>query len=138
MQDRKTIQAEADRRLGYQSFPRAQFRHPISKKPFCEGYAWTYLWCYAAFKKYRDKTTAIPIPLKRGQLYTSVRKLARAWGWGRDKVQRFLEELQSGGYIEKSSDTSGTLITVADFDFWHSQDLDAGQQSDTKPDRPSP
>jgi hypothetical protein len=138
MQDNERKRAEADKRYGYQSFPRAQFKHPISKKPYCPGYAWTYLWAKAAFKEYRDKTTDITIPVKRGQLFTSVRKLARAWGWGRDKVQRFLKELHFKGHIKKTSDTFGTLITISDFDFWHSQDKKVGHESDSKQDTPSP
>lgn len=59
-----------------------------------------------------------PITIERGQMLTSIRNLADRWGWGRDKVARFLKLLESDGMIIKESDSKRTLITLVNYDFF--------------------
>lgn len=62
--------------------------------PFDRRSAWIDLIMMANIKTktiiYRGHTLSI----KRGQVYTSTRKLASRWNWSRDKVFRYLKLLE--------------------------------------------
>ena len=65
------------------------------------------------------------VEVKRGQIYTSVRKLAKRWGWSKDKALKYLLILESLQMIVKNSDTKRTLLTIENYDFYQSvQDTD--------------
>ena len=62
------------------------------------------------------------IKIKRGQVYTSVRKLAARWHWSRDKVNRFIKTLIKAHMIEKDNRTqSATLLTLVKYDDFQSR-----------------
>ena len=50
------------------------------------------------------------ITVKRGSFITSVRNLAKRWGWGKDTVLQFLRDLEADGMIDRKPDTQKTLI----------------------------
>lgn len=53
--------------------------------------------------------------IKRGQLHTSVRKLAREWNWSEGKVRRFLGTLTGAHMVGISSSTHGSTITIENY-----------------------
>lgn len=79
--------------------------------------------------------------VKRGTFITSIRKLSVKWGWSRDKVAKFLDELQKDGMITRDSNSFRTLLTVEKYSVY--QDRPAtkpatkktrvGHASDTNP-----
>lgn len=110
---------------GYVKFPRYIF----SSKDWTEGRELTafeaqcYLLQAAAFAPTTAKVTAhISVTLQRGQLLTSVRRLAKAWGWPQARVQRFLESLKSGERGRLRITTTAldrgmdSVITIVDYD----------------------
>ena len=68
------------------------------------------------------------ITVKRGSFITSVRNLAKRWGWGKDKVLHFLRDLETDGMIDRKADTQKTLITLVKYSFYQG----GGQKKQTR------
>ncbi len=63
------------------------------------------------------------IRVKRGQLLTSERELAKRWGWSKTKTSNFLKRVQNvDHWITKESDHRKTLVTWVDYDNWNPLD----------------
>lgn len=62
------------------------------------------------------------IRIKRGQVYTSIRKLAARWRWSRDKVNRFIKTLIKAHMLEHDTRTqSATLLTIVKYEDFQSR-----------------
>lgn len=66
-----------------------------NEKPFDSWHAWDYLMARASFQDNRVYFQKHSFNLRRGQLVTTYRQLARDWGWSNHKVKRFLNSLAS-------------------------------------------
>ena len=56
------------------------------------------------------------ITVKRGEYYTSVRKLSNRWHWSKDKVNRFLKILIKLDMVRKRKDIKcATLLTIVNY-----------------------
>lgn len=53
--------------------------------------------------------------VKRGQILTSVTKLAERWKWTPKKARKFLRLLEEDQMIEKKSDNRATLLTLLNY-----------------------
>lgn len=80
-----------------------------------EPYDRTHAFMWLVMKANTKNITSNKKTLKRGQLWTSIRIMARAWGWGRNKVAAFLDELEANGMIQCERATNGTVITVENY-----------------------
>lgn len=60
------------------------------EKPFSKGQALTDLFLRATY----DREKVKGVLLMRGQLLITLKGLAKEWGWSRDKVRRFLADLE--------------------------------------------
>lgn len=69
-------------------------------KPFSKGQAWIELIMLAQYMDTKKLLGAKPINIKRGSFPTTQTELSRRWGWSRNKVRRFLSELESDGMIK--------------------------------------
>lgn len=87
-------------------------------KPFCRFGAWVDLLLMANHetKKFPAKTKLVTI--ERGQLFTSFRSLSDRWGWSKNKVERFLSQLEDDEMIIKKRDADGTLLTIVKYGFY--------------------
>lgn len=76
------------------------------------------------------------IKIKRGQVYTSIRKLAARWHWSRDRVNRFLKTLQQAHMVERDYRTqSATLLTIVKYgDFQNRADTNKATNKSTDKD----
>lgn len=76
------------------------------------------------------------IRIKRGQVYTSIRKLAARWHWSRDKVNRFIKTLIKAHMIEHDTRTqSATLLTIVKYgDFQNRADSNKATNKSTDKD----
>ena len=54
--------------------------------------------------------------IKRGQLLTSIRRLADTFHWNRDRVYRWLRAMKDYEMLESESLGFGTLLTVVNYD----------------------
>lgn len=95
-----------------------------------EPYDWRSAWVdLLLLANHKDVETIFdykPLTIKRGQYLTSVRKLSRRWGWGKDKTLKYLRLLESLKMISKDSDSRRTLLTIEKYDDYQC-DPDTGQ-----------
>ena len=54
--------------------------------------------------------------VKAGQMWTSVSTLCDRWNWSKPKCYRFINLLKSDGMIYTDGTSSGTLLTVMNYD----------------------
>ena len=74
------------------------------------------------------------VTIKRGQLSTSLRFLARAWGWSLGKVQRYTDDLHDDTLIDTAIAGGRCLITICNYDRFQGRKSDHQQDSDTASD----
>jgi len=106
---------------GWLRFHRKQWGNWISEdKPFCKGYAWTYLYSEA---NWEDEIWAKEnVKIKRGQLPTSVNKLAQNWGWSRGKVNTFLTRLKNDRMIDIEKTIKYIVVTIINYELYQSKE----------------
>ena len=85
------------------------------EKPFSKGQAWIDLIMLANYKEEKFAFKDEVIHGKRGTVYRSITYLAERWGWGRDKVSRFLRQLESDGMVRVSATTHQTTIFIVNY-----------------------
>lgn len=93
-----------------------------NSEPFDYRSAWIDLIMEANVKPntfiYKGQT----ITVKRGEYYTSVRKLSNRWHWSKDKVNRFLKILIKLDMVRKHNEFKcATLLTIVKYDDFQSR-----------------
>lgn len=107
-----------------------------NNEPFDYRSAWIDLIMEANVKPntfiYKGQT----ITVKRGEYYTSVRKLSNRWHWSKDKVNRFLKILIKLDMIRKHKDIRcATLLTIVNYsDYQNVADSNKDRHKDTHKD----
>ena len=84
-------------------------------RPFSKGQAWIDLLLSV---NHTDKTILIngnARKIKKGQCWTSEKKLAERWGWSRNKVRHFLHLLKVQGMVTVESTSNGTALTIVNW-----------------------
>jgi len=114
-------------------------------QPYTEREAFLYLIENASWKDRPFRIGTNVINLKRGQLTASLRYLAEAWKWNKNKVDRFLDLMTKADRVMVKSGTVQNIITICnyskyqdvDYDFgtdvghkWDTNGTDAGQTRD--------
>lgn len=99
---------------GYAPIPRIILDYPDDpKKPFSKRYALMLLFMKATY----DEQEIKGVRLRRGQLFITIKGLAREWGWSRIKVRYFLADLErkkgEAWAIEQETITPSTLNPMA-------------------------
>lgn len=88
----------------------------FSNDAFCERAAWAWLLSNAAWK---DTRRVGPqgdlVEVKEGEFHTSLRSLAKAWNWDKNKVSRFLKRATMCGNIGTSAGQGGMHITICNW-----------------------
>jgi hypothetical protein len=109
----------------------------LSEK-FTRGQAWVDLVGLAnhtdGFIRVRD----VKVPLIRGQLGWSQKSLSERWGWSRNKVRSFLDELEKERQIEQQNNSVTTIISIVNYNVYQNTEqqednkkTSAGHQEDT-------
>lgn len=95
---------------------------------FSEREAWLWLLEKAVWKPcIRRNAKGQRIDLERGQFHTSLRNLESVWGWGKNKVARFLERLTEHEMIGTVAGQSGCIITILNYEkYQDAQDSQSG------------
>ena len=62
-----------------------------------------------------------PVIIKRGQTLTSIKKLSARWGWGRNRVYRFLGALERDNMIIRDGTPNGTTLTIVNYGKYQSK-----------------
>ena len=101
---------------------------------YTEREAWIWLIEDAAFRPRTKRIGTYVVQLERGQIATSLRFLATAWGWKKDRVRRFLTRLANDSMLSRKcaeNATPYTLITLCNYDIYqlaHDGDATATRQ----------
>lgn len=113
----------------------------FADEPMTEREAWLWLLEHAAWKPItRSNAKGERVRIERGQLHVSLRALEKAFGWGKNKVARYLQRLEDAEMVGTASGQSGTVLTVCNYgkyqDDRDSRDTEtgtvAGQSRDTQ------
>jgi quinol monooxygenase YgiN len=96
---------------------RGIWEHPsFADEPFTEREAWAWLVGEAAFKPRKKRVGNTVFDLRRGQAVMSIRFMAEAWQWHRNRVFRFLARLKTETMIDQQAGRDATVITVCNYD----------------------
>ena len=90
----------------------------LDKEPFDKRSAWVDLLLTANHSDKKILFNGELITVKRGQIFTSIRKLAERWKWSYDKTSRFLKLIESDGMLRKESDNCRTLLTIENYEVY--------------------
>lgn len=102
---------------------RSSLKHTLAEdKPYNKWGAWIYLLLMANHQEGEWYCSGRLVPIKRGELITSQRKLGEAWGWSRKRVSTFLKDLQGVSMIKLKVTTKYTRISIVNYDFYQ-QDI---------------
>lgn len=105
-------------------------------EPFDRRSAWIDLIMMANVQSKEIMYRGQIITIKRGQVYTSIRKLATRWRWSRDKVNRFIKTLIKAHMVEHDTrTTNATLLTIVKYgDFQSRADSNKASNKSTHKD----
>ena len=92
-------------------------------KPFARGQAWIDLLLMANFKDGEMLTKGTVIPIKRGQVFRTVKFLSDRWGWSVKKTKGFLKLLENQKMVTLKGLKQGTLITIEKYESFQSYGL---------------
>lgn len=110
---------------GFVAMSRDALDHPLLKDG--EHFrAWFWLVATACWKPTRYDVNGKIVTLERGQLSTSLRQLASAWGWSKSSVYRFLGRLKTETMIGTDSGTGRLVITICNYDKYQTPPEQAG------------
>ena len=107
---------------GWISLNRELMSHWVWDCEFSAGQAWVDLLLYANHSHAKLMIKGQLIEVNRGQQARSELTLSKAWKWSRNKVRRFLKNLEKDGMIELKSGHLTTVITICNYDSFQSND----------------
>ena len=107
---------------GWISLNRELMNHWVWDCEFSAGQAWVDLLLYANHTHAKLMIKGQLIEVSRGQQARSELTLSKAWKWSRNKVRRFLKNLEKDGMIELKSGHLTTVITICNYDSFQSND----------------
>jgi hypothetical protein len=86
------------------------------KEEFSRGQAWVDLLLLASHKDTHFWKRGVLVEQKRGQVGVSVAGLALRWKWSRNKVKKFLNDLEKVQQIEQQNNNVTSMITLIKYD----------------------
>lgn len=105
-------------------------------KPFARGQAWVDLILLAAHKDREFYFESAILPIHKGEIITSKRKLCERWGWSNTKVDRFLSELEKVGMLTVKSDTKKSTIKITKYEQYQGfESIEAAEKTAVKTTR---
>lgn len=115
----------ADKRKGYVKAYRSVWDNPMfTKERFNKYAAWMYLISHAAHKDQTIYVRNERLDIKRGQVFTSVRKLSEIFHWSTNTVLHFLCNTRSLGMTDSYATHNGTLITILNYNKFQGSSAD--------------
>ncbi len=82
----------------------------------CDYGIWHWLLSEAAFKDHQVNYKGRIISIKRGEVPTSYRELAKAWKRSIGSVRTFIKNTKKSGHIDTTVDTGFLIITICKYD----------------------
>ena len=113
---------------GWVKLWREQFQHWISeRKPWCDGYAWSYLYAQANHKAGVVNFRNQYIPIERGQFITSKLKLQEIFGWSWRRTNSFLTALETQAMCAIRVSNRFIMITICNYEKYQSNEDENGR-----------
>lgn len=103
-------------------------------EPFTRGQAWVDLFGLAQHRRGYFRVRGIRVEVERGQLAYSQITLAKRWQWSRNKVRRYLKELEKDGDVKQQNNEVTTIITILKYNDWQGDDIANKTTNDTAND----
>lgn len=104
--------------------------------PYCQRAAWVWLLDKAAWKDtHRRDPHGNIVAVGRGQLHTSARTLGAAWGWSKNKAERFLRDLEKCEMLDRATDQHGVLLTIRNYEKYQGERTMDGPRDGTVSDQ---
>lgn len=127
---------------GWFKVARGWRNHPLfGDDPLSKGEAWLWLIENACHTPRKFDALGTIITVERGQLATSVRRLAEAWKWSKSSVDRFLARLKTGTgdgpMIGTEVGTGQMVITICNYEKYQGGRKSAGTPAGTEGGTPS-
>lgn len=116
---------------GWVKIHREMSSHWVWDCEFSTGQAWVDLLMSACHKPNKLQIKGQIIDLKIGELARSEVTLARDWKWSRNKVRRFLKNLENDGMIEQKKGHLTSVITICNYSNFQANDTTDGTANDT-------
>ena len=79
------------------------------------AYAWIDMLLIAEHKTHKSIWRGNITEFRRGDVCLSITKLAERWGWSRNKVRHFLEQLEDDGMVHLNAHRMRTTITIVNY-----------------------
>lgn len=106
--------------------------NPLWKcESFSRGQAWVDLILLANHKNSFFYKRGIKIDVKRGQLGISEKGLSDRWKWSRNKVKKFLKDLEKEHQIKIEKSNVTQVVTVLNYDEFQQEKTPSGTPNDT-------
>ncbi len=122
---------------GWVKFHRDQLGHWVSEdKPWCAGYAWSYLYAQANHRAGNAGFRGEYIPLERGQFITSKCRLRAVFSWGKIRLENFLKRLISDNMIAVQSTKRFMVITICNYERYQGR-VESNQPTERPTDQPT-
>lgn len=109
-------------------------RDTFGSETFSRRDAFLWLVENASWKRRQTTVAGRPVTLEPGQIVTSNRFLAQAWGWSEAKVRRIVGVFKTDALIDAASDAGMTRITVRNYGVFCGQMENADAASDAEDD----
>ena len=121
-----------EKNKGWVKLWREQFSHEISeRKPWCDGYAWSYLYARANYKAGVVNFRNQYIPVERGQFVTSMRKLREIFGWSRQRTIAYIISLATRQMLTYRTTNRFIVITICNYEKYQSKEDENGATDET-------
>ncbi|MDK2917269.1 MAG: hypothetical protein PWQ37_2 [Candidatus Petromonas sp.] len=105
-----------DKLEGWISLHRKIQKHWLWKdKPFSKGQAWIDILMMVNHEDGKAYFRDSVYEVKRGERITSELQLAERWGWSRNKVRKFLDDLKKEQMLEVKKDKRKTFLKVVNY-----------------------
>lgn len=101
-------------------------------EPFSRAQAWIDLLFLANYKDSYFRVRGIKVEIPRGCLGHSLSTLADRWKWSKNKVIRYLNELEMDTQIEQQKDNLTTRIKIINYDLYQSGEYADGYTEGTQ------
>lgn len=107
---------------GWVKIHREMSSHWVWDCEFSTGQAWVDLLMSACHKPNKFQIKGQIVELKTGQLARSEVTLAKDWKWSRNRVRRFLNNLEKDGMIEQQKGHLTSIITICNYSSFQAND----------------
>ena len=117
---------------GYYRMQRGWQDHELfSDDPYTKRSAWVWMIERAAWRPTRQLISGKLVPIDRGQFAASLRQMGEVWGWGHERVRRFLRLLASDGMIATTCETGQFIITICNYSLYQATPSDIETEPET-------